>query len=83
MKEAINNIMKYAACTVAQIKVGFHSGQLIIFIKDNGKGFDTQKISLGNGLTSMKKRAEQMNAFLEIHSKLQEGTTINLSVKIK
>jgi ligand-binding sensor domain-containing protein/two-component sensor histidine kinase len=83
MKEAINNMVKYAACTVAQIKVGFHSGQLSIFIEDNGKGFDTQKNSLGNGLNSMKKRAEQMNAFLEIHSKLQEGTTINLSVKIK
>lgn len=83
LKEAINNMVKYSECTNAEINISFHSGQLFILIKDNGKGFDTEKISFGNGLNSMKKRADGMNAFLKIDSESEEGTTINLSVKIK
>jgi two-component sensor histidine kinase len=83
MKEAINNMVKYSECTDAEINAGFHSAHLRIFIKDNGKGFDTQKSSFGNGLNSMKKRAAEMNALLEINSKSDDGTAIMLSVKIK
>ena len=83
LKEAINNLVKYSESTKAEINVGFDFGELCILIKDNGIGFDTEKFSLGNGLNSMKKRAEGMNASLKIHSELEEGTTINLSVKIK
>jgi len=83
MKEAINNLAKYSSCTEAEINVSFHSSQLNILIKDNGKGFDDHNSSFGNGLNSMRKRAKEMNASLTILSKINMGTTIRLSLKIK
>lgn len=82
MKEAINNLVKYAACNEAEINVDYHVYLLSILIKDNGKGFDTSKETYGNGLNSMKKRAGEMQAFFEIKSAFDQGTTVLLKVKI-
>jgi two-component sensor histidine kinase len=83
MKEAINNLVKYSDCTEARINVSNQSSLLSISIMDNGKGFDTQKAVSGNGIMSMKKRAEMMKAHIEIQSEKDKGTGVNLSVKIK
>ncbi len=83
MKEAINNLVKYSACTETKIIVNHSGSHLSIIVKDNGKGFDMQKIKYGNGLNSMKQRAKNMRADLQISSHINEGTVIILSVKIK
>ena len=83
MKEAINNLVKYSECTQADINVSFHAPLLTVAIKDNGKGYDPNQITYGNGLNNMKKRAAEMDAKLDLQSKLNEGTIIILKVKIK
>ncbi|HQI41677.1 MAG: hypothetical protein B6D44_15480 [Ignavibacteriales bacterium UTCHB2] len=83
MKEAINNLIKYSDCSDAEISVSYQSHIMRIIIKDNGKGYDAQKSFYGNGLISMKKRAEAINANIEILSTLNKGTELILSVKIK
>lgn len=82
MKEAINNLVKYSGCTLAEIYVDYQLSLLTIMIKDNGSGFYTQNISPGNGLNSMKKRAAEMKGTLDIHSVINKGTSIELKVKI-
>ncbi len=51
-------------------------------IRDNGKGFDENSNTQGNGLNNMKKRAEEMGGKLYIESKRSEGTLIRLSVAV-
>ena len=82
MKEAINNLVKYSGCTEAAITVSVDNTTLSVFIKDNGKGYDVKKINFGNGLNSMKQRAEEMNAKIDMQSKNNQGTIIQLFVKI-
>jgi signal transduction histidine kinase/ligand-binding sensor domain-containing protein len=83
MKEAINNLVKYSNCTNASIRVKYDLGHLLIEIVDNGKGFNEQNIQLGNGIISMKKRAEAIQAQIKIITQLNKGTTISLETKIK
>jgi len=83
MKEAINNLVKYSNCSKAELNVSLHSSQLHVFIQDNGKGFNPAKSNTGNGLNSMSQRAKEINAVLKIDSKKDEGTSIDLFVKIK
>jgi ligand-binding sensor domain-containing protein/two-component sensor histidine kinase len=83
LKEAINNLVKYANCSKAEISADYHQSQLSIMIKDNGIGFDPKSRSTGNGLLNMNKRAEAINARLEIFSQPKVGTQISLLVKIK
>ena len=83
MKEAINNLVKYSNCTKARIKVNYDNNYLKIVISDNGKGFNQQQIQLGNGIISMKKRAEAINAQMKIDTELNKGTTVSLQTRIK
>ena len=83
MKEAINNLVKYSNCTKACIKVNYDNHYLKIEISDNGKGFNQQQIQLGNGIISMKKRAEAINAEMKIDTELNKGTIVSLQTRIK
>jgi signal transduction histidine kinase len=83
MKEAINNLVKYSNCTQASITFKYENNYLTMGISDNGKGFNQQKTQFGNGIISMKKRAEAINARIRIDSDLNKGTTVSLHAKIK
>lgn len=82
MKEAINNLVKYSHATEAAILVSYDADLLTIIIKDNGAGYDINQITDGNGVPGMKSRAQEMDAKIEIQSKITEGTTIGLFIKI-
>jgi signal transduction histidine kinase len=69
-KEAMHNAVKYE--TDYEIRLS---------IKDNGKGSNILNASAGNGLTNMKKRAEEMKAQFEISSIQSNGTYIQITVK--
>ncbi|MEI8204428.1 MAG: triple tyrosine motif-containing protein [Bacteroidota bacterium] len=82
MKEAINNLAKYSACSQAILQVTIENGNLIIKVTDNGIGFDDVLKSSGNGLVNMRKRAEGLNAQFQIDSVLNSGTCISLIMPI-
>lgn len=77
-KEATNNIAKYAEASKVMFNIKFEKDTMVMVIADNGKGFDSNKQSEGNGLGNMKKRADQMGAVLLINSVPGNGTTIRL-----
>ena len=81
-KEAINNIAKYAHATKVELQVTYKAPQLILLIKDNGKGFDVDKADNGNGLNNMQKRADKLKAIYHITSQPAAGTTIMLQMQI-
>jgi signal transduction histidine kinase len=82
LKEAINNLVKYADATQATLEVRFDPRQLTLSIRDNGLGFDSTAPSTGNGITGMHRRAQLMNARLAIHSEPGQGTSIRLQVAV-
>jgi signal transduction histidine kinase/ligand-binding sensor domain-containing protein len=80
-KEALNNIVRHAAATEAVIRVEQSGATFSLEIRDNGKGFDANVAATGNGLTNIRRRAEQIGGSIEITSKKGEGTVVSLSVK--
>ncbi|HTR31293.1 MAG TPA: 7TM diverse intracellular signaling domain-containing protein [Puia sp.] len=82
LKEAINNLVKYALASQAFLEVSFDEQQLNLTVRDNGRGFDPATPSTGNGITGMQRRAALMNARLSIRSAPGEGTSIGLRVGV-
>lgn len=80
-KEAINNLVKYSNCKNASVKIEIYEYTLVMKIQDNGVGFDVNSADNGNGLANMQKRAQALNAILNIESKLKAGTKVVLEVK--
>ena len=90
-KESVNNVVKHSGCTRAEIEFQIEGDWLVLKVCDNGKGFDS-KVALddsaplissargGNGLPSMRKRAQEMGGQFQIVSGIGEGTTATLRV---
>lgn len=81
-KELLSNIVRHASAKNISIWVGDHEGRLSLRISDDGRGFDPQRPSSGNGLITMRRRASQIGATLDIRSEPGKGTTATLSVKL-
>lgn len=81
-KEAINNLAKYSNATEAWVRLEFDHPYLLLDIRDNGKGFDPEKVRAdGNGLRNMRNRAEKIGATYQIETVLNKGTTITVRLK--
>jgi len=91
-KESVNNIIKHSACTRADVAFRIEGDRLVLTVSDNGKGFDCAPADCsaamvattrgGNGLLSMRKRAEEMGGRFEVVSAAGQGTTATLRLPI-
>ena len=80
-KEAIHNIVKHSAATNVRLSAQLDTGRLQLRITDNGKGINLAEISnFGNGMKSMRKRAEEIKALLEVMN--AKGTTIAVTTAV-
>ncbi len=81
IQEAINNAVKHAKATKIVVNFEIDGSDLKISIIDNGVGFDQSTIEAGNGLSSMKKRANEIDANFEMKSS-NKGTEITIKFKM-
>lgn len=77
-QEALANAAKHAQARKVDIRVWATPERFLLEIRDNGRGFDMNKVSmtLGHGLSNMQIRAQHVGGDVEICSVLGEGTTI-------
>lgn len=81
VQEAMNNVIKHARAEACKLTVRGDKSRLWIEIKDNGVGFDAQKMSemvSSFGLQSMKHRARAIGANLQWQSSTS-GTIVTLT----
>ena len=83
IQEACNNVIKHAEASKVDVTLLYEQNKIILSIKDDGIGFDTDKISeisrkdnSGFGLSMMKERVYLLSGKLEIQSSPQNGCTI-------
>jgi signal transduction histidine kinase/streptogramin lyase len=81
-KEAVNNAARHAGCSVVSISVQASATHIQMNIRDNGKGFDPSALAEGNGLLSMRNRAQQMKGKLKIESSPGKGSELSLTVPV-
>jgi two-component system, NarL family, sensor histidine kinase UhpB len=81
-KEAVNNAVKYSGTEKIQVTASLHGKELILQIKDFGKGFDNNLVKKGNGLANMKHRAKESGGILRTGTAINTGTTIQLIVPV-
>jgi ligand-binding sensor domain-containing protein/two-component sensor histidine kinase len=81
-KEALNNALKYAEAEKIYITVERKANEIYLQVKDNGRGFQTEIISKGNGLKNLTTRAAEINGQIEINSIPGKGTNVELICKV-
>ncbi|MEP7232066.1 MAG: histidine kinase, partial [Ginsengibacter sp.] len=81
-KEAINNAAKHSGAKKVIVGICKKENNIEIRIVDNGSGFNTSEIFNSNGMSSLKKRANELHAVYHIKSQMNEGTMVDLKFKI-
>jgi signal transduction histidine kinase len=83
IQESLTNITRYAGVDEAFVQIQFTSGQLLIFIEDEGKGFDPSKTTTtASGIRGMRERAKAVGGNLNISSLPGEGTRMEVILPI-
>lgn len=77
-QEALANAAKHAAAKTVHIALWTTEDRVLLEIRDDGKGFESDRIesSIGHGLANMRTRARAAGGDIEISSVPGEGTTV-------
>jgi len=78
-KEIVNNIVRHAEASEAEIDFRIERDSLVLRMSDNGKGFESRSESAGHGLASMQERAEKLGGEFVVSSN-ERGTTVTLRI---
>lgn len=81
-QEGIKNILKYASASKVSLSIVHKNQGLVMLLTDNGVGFDPddQRKQQGIGLLNMRRRVAIFNGTLDITSKPDKGTTVEVYI---
>lgn len=85
IQEALSNILRHAFAEEVKLEIKQQKSEVLVFIADNGKGFETEKIGskkASYGLKTMKERSEEVGGTFNIRSNCGEGTYLNIRIPI-
>lgn len=75
IQEAINNAIKYADAKIITIHIYEVEGKVQLKIMDDGKGIESDN-PFGNGMSTMRTRAQRIGKEMQVTSASNEGTEI-------
>jgi len=82
--EALRNAFRHAQARRIRVEIRYEKRQFRLRVRDDGKGLDEETIRrqpVGHfGLHGMRERAENVGGRLEVRSRLDSGTEVELSI---
>jgi signal transduction histidine kinase len=88
-REALNNATTHSEATLISVHIQVEKSTLLLRIEDNGRGFDVPPLddqrdrAIGHfGLQTMRDRVERLDGTVQMRSTPDEGTRIELTVKL-
>ena len=82
-QELITNIVKHAFATAVTVHLRYTDKNLILLVKDNGRGFKAGQLKKGLGLNSLELRMQYLNAHYKITPAQGKGTKVLMVVPIQ
>jgi signal transduction histidine kinase len=83
-QEVLRNVERHAQAKQLSVRLKKQGAQLLLAIEDDGQGFDTTKIDKTRhfGLLGLEERAALLHGDISIHSRLGQGTRLELRVPL-
>jgi PAS domain S-box-containing protein len=81
IQEGLNNAVKHARATTVYLSLAKTTNGIRLVIKDDGIGFNVEKIKKGTGLKSIQNRVYLTDGTLQIYSAPGNGCTLTIHFK--
>ena len=85
-QEAIHNALRHAPGAAVRVTLRAGAKAVTLRVRDTGPGFDPASLShtrRGMGLSTMRDRAREIGAQLDIRGRAGAGTTITVTVPLQ
>ncbi len=82
VKEAMMNVQKHARASQVSFCGNLNAEGIVLEIKDNGIGFDSEKKRTGFGLQGIMERVQLLGGKIEIKTALTQGTQIQVIIPL-
>lgn len=83
LQEAGQNINKHSEAKKAYIRLFLDGDKLCLTVTDDGIGIPANNPKNGIGLKNIKYRVKELNGKLNINSKVNQGTTLSISIPLE
>jgi signal transduction histidine kinase len=84
VQEALHNVVKHSAAASASVRLEAHSGEVVLTVVDDGRGFDPlgEGAMNGVGLISMRERTRQVDGSVVLTSQPGLGTRVQVRLPL-
>jgi two-component system sensor histidine kinase UhpB len=79
-QEALTNVARHSGATRAELALGHDDGRVVLLVRDDGVGLDTEPQRSGTGIRGMRERAVMIGAELDVRSADGAGTEVRLAL---
>ena len=83
VQELVNNVHKHAFAQNCTVQLNQQNNQMIVSVEDDGIGFEKMDLEKGQGVSSLKRRMEDLGGELTIETQAQKGTLVILELPLK
>ena len=89
VQESLTNVARHANARTVRIEIGRSGGQLVLFIQDDGIGFDVRAARSSSmtgrsfGLLGMEERVRLLNGVFQVDSEIGRGTTVQARLPLE
>ena len=80
IQELVNNAVKHAEAKEILVQVAFTNNKIIVTVEDNGKGFDKNLASPGDGLDNIAYRVKYLSGTIDTVTSINKGTSVNIEL---
>lgn len=78
IQELVQNIIKHASATKAEVDLAHRDGEIHIFVEDDGDGFTNAGHSEGFGLQNLRYRVQALQGEMYIDTAAGKGTAVSI-----
>ena len=82
IQELISNVLKHSKADKVTLQFVKNGSELILWVEDNGRGFDQDSKNSGIGLTNIKSRLELIEGKLNIETAAGQGTITTIKIAV-
>ncbi|MBV7529239.1 sensor histidine kinase [Chitinophaga sp. sic0106] len=83
IQELLNNAVRHGNAKNIMLQCSIDEGKCFITAEDDGKGFDITNGSKGIGLNNIRNRVGFMKGNIDIDSRINQGTTVNIELNVQ